>query len=29
MREIGDVLGLPVRTGLYRFPTPAPGKYFD
>lgn len=29
MREIGALLGLPVRTGLYRFPTPAPGKYFE
>jgi RNA polymerase sigma-70 factor (ECF subfamily) len=28
MREIGAELGLPVRTGLYRFPTPEPGKYW-
>jgi len=26
MRAIGEALGLPVRTGLYRYPTPAPGK---
>jgi len=25
MREIGERLGLRVRTGLYRYPTPAPG----
>jgi hypothetical protein len=25
MREIGAMLGLRVRTGLYRYPTPAPG----
>jgi RNA polymerase sigma-70 factor (ECF subfamily) len=25
MREIGERLGVPVRTGLYRYPTPAPG----
>jgi RNA polymerase sigma-70 factor (ECF subfamily) len=29
MREIGAALGLPVRTGLYRFPTPAPGRYWE
>lgn len=29
MREIGAALGLAVRTGLYRFPTPAPGKYYE
>jgi len=29
MREVGSALGLPVRTGLYRFPTPAPGKYWE
>lgn len=29
MREIGAALGLPVRTGLYRFPTPAPGRYWQ
>ena len=28
VRAVGDALGLPVRTGLYRFPTPAPGTYF-
>ena len=28
MRAIGDELGLPVRTGLYRYPTPEPGKHF-
>ncbi|HJQ84891.1 MAG TPA: RNA polymerase sigma factor [Candidatus Binatia bacterium] len=26
MREVGTTLGLRVRTGLYRFPTPEPGK---
>jgi RNA polymerase sigma-70 factor (ECF subfamily) len=26
MREIGAALGLRVRTGLYRYPTPAPGQ---
>lgn len=26
MREIGEALGVPVRTGLYRYPTPAPGR---
>lgn len=26
IREVGAELGLKVRTGLYRFPTPAPGK---
>jgi hypothetical protein len=26
MREVGAALGLRVRTGLYRYPTPAPGK---
>jgi RNA polymerase sigma-70 factor (ECF subfamily) len=26
MRAVGEELGLKVRTGLYRFPTPAPGK---
>jgi RNA polymerase sigma-70 factor (ECF subfamily) len=29
MREVGSALGLPVRTGLYRFPTPAPGAYWE
>jgi RNA polymerase sigma-70 factor (ECF subfamily) len=29
MREIGAVLGLRVRTGLYRYPTPEPGKSWD
>jgi RNA polymerase sigma-70 factor, ECF subfamily len=28
MREVGSALGLRVRTGLYRFPTPAPGAYW-
>jgi hypothetical protein len=28
MREIGAALGLPVRTGLYRYPTPEPGKHY-
>ena len=28
MRELGSALGLRVRTGLYRFPTPAPGAYW-
>jgi len=28
MREIADRLGLPVRTGLYRYPTPAPGQVY-
>ena len=25
MREVAAALGLPVRTGLYRYPTAAPG----
>ena len=25
VREIGEALGLPVRTGMYRYPTPTPG----
>jgi hypothetical protein len=29
MREIGAALGLRVRTGLYRYPTPEPGKSWD
>lgn len=29
MRAIGEALGLPVRTGLYRYPTPAPGKTWE
>lgn len=29
MRAIGDALGLPVRTGLYRYPTPAPGQLWS
>jgi hypothetical protein len=29
MRAIGDALGLKVRTGLYRFPTPEPGKLWE
>jgi hypothetical protein len=28
MRAIGEELGLRVRTGLYRYPTAAPGKSF-
>jgi hypothetical protein len=28
MREVGERLGLRVRTGLYRYPTPEPGKSF-
>jgi RNA polymerase sigma-70 factor (ECF subfamily) len=28
MREVGERLGLPVRTGLYRYPTPAPGQNY-
>jgi len=28
MREIGERLGLRVRTGLYRYPTPAPGAVY-
>jgi RNA polymerase sigma-70 factor (ECF subfamily) len=28
MREVGAALGLRVRTGLYRFPTPEPGGYY-
>jgi RNA polymerase sigma-70 factor (ECF subfamily) len=29
MRDIGAELGLPVRTGFYRYPTPAPGKSYE
>ena len=29
MRELGDTLGVPIRTGLYRYPTPAPGQSYD
>jgi RNA polymerase sigma-70 factor (ECF subfamily) len=29
MRELGAHLGLRVRTGLYRYPTPEPGKRFS
>ena len=29
MQEIGAELGLRVRTGLYRYPTPAPGEFFS
>jgi RNA polymerase sigma-70 factor, ECF subfamily len=29
MRAVGTELGLTVRTGLYRFPTPAPGKLWQ
>ena len=28
MREIGAELGLRVRTGLYRYPTPEPGRFW-
>ena len=28
MREVGERLGLRVRTGLHRYPTPAPGRSF-
>lgn len=28
MREVGQRLGLEVRTGLYRYPTPAPGESY-
>ena len=28
MREVAGALGLPLRTGLYRYPTPAPGKNY-
>jgi RNA polymerase sigma-70 factor (ECF subfamily) len=28
MREVGAALGLEVRTGLYRYPTPAPGEIY-
>lgn len=28
MRAVGEALGLRVRTGLYRAPTPAPGEYW-
>jgi RNA polymerase sigma-70 factor (ECF subfamily) len=28
IRAVGAALGLPVRTGLYRYPTPAPGARF-
>ena len=29
IREVGEELGLPVLTGLYRAPTPVPGRYFE
>ncbi len=29
MRAVGAALGLRVRTGIYRAPTPAPGKYYE
>jgi len=29
MRAVGEALGLRVRTGLYRYPTPEPGKSFQ
>jgi RNA polymerase sigma-70 factor (ECF subfamily) len=28
MREVTDALGLPVRTGVYRYPTPEPGRHY-
>jgi len=28
MRALGEALGVRVRTGLYRYPTPAPGKFY-
>jgi hypothetical protein len=28
MRAVGERLGLRVRTGLYRYPTPAPGRVY-
>ena len=28
MREVGECLGLEVRTGLYRYPTPEPGQFY-
>jgi RNA polymerase sigma-70 factor, ECF subfamily len=29
IREVGQELAVPVLTGLYRYPTPAPGRYYD
>jgi RNA polymerase sigma-70 factor (ECF subfamily) len=29
LREVGEELGLPVLTGLYRAPTPSPGRYYE
>ena len=29
MREVAGALGLPVRTGLYRYPTPEPGRTYQ
>jgi RNA polymerase sigma-70 factor (ECF subfamily) len=29
IREVGQELGLPVLTGPYRFPAPAPGSYYE
>ena len=29
MRAVGESLGLRVRTGLYRYPTPAPGEFWS
>ena len=29
MYAVGDALSLHVRTGLYRFPTPAPGEFWS
>ncbi len=28
MREVGETLGRRVNTGLYRYPTPAPGESY-
>jgi hypothetical protein len=28
MREVGEVLGIHVRTGFYRYPTPTPGQHY-
>jgi len=29
VREVAETLGLPVRTGMYRYPTPEPGRSFE
>ena len=28
MRAVGEELGIPVRTGIYRYPTPEPGRSY-